>query len=364
MTITSVKRTHNFSAGPAALPLEVLEKAQRELVDFQSAGMSVMEMSHRSKEFSGVIESAEARARRLLNISDEYAVLFLQGGASLQFSMIPMNLCLPGKSVDVVNTGSWTKKAIKELNKIGESNIIASSEDKNFSYIPSLDQLNFNADASYSYITSNNTIAGTQWKEFPKTPTPLVADMSSDIVSRKINVNDFGIIFAGAQKNIGPSGVTLVIIRKDLLERADAALPTMLQYRTHVDNKSLYNTPPTFGIYMIDLVFEWLEAKGGLDAIEAINIQKAKRLYDAFDGEFYICPVAEGSRSDMNVVFRIQNNEELEAQFVKEATAAGLSGLKGHRSVGGLRASIYNACPEESVDALISFMKDFESRNR
>jgi phosphoserine aminotransferase len=364
MTITTTKRTHNFSAGPAALPLEVLEKAQRELVDFKSAGMSVMEMSHRSKEFSGVIESAEARARRLLNISDDYAVLFLQGGASLQFSMIPMNLCQAGKPVDVVNTGSWTKKAIKELNKIGEANIIASSEDKNFSYIPSLSDLNFNADASYSYITSNNTIAGTQWKEFPKTPTPLVADMSSDIVSRRINVNDFGIIFAGAQKNIGPSGVTLVIIRKDLLERADESLPTMLQYRTHVDNNSLYNTPPTFGIYMIDLVFEWLEAKGGLEAIEAINVRKAKRLYDAFDGDFYICPVAEGSRSDMNVVFRIQNNEELEAQFVKEATAAGLSGLKGHRSVGGLRASIYNACPEESVDALIAFMKDFESRNR
>lgn len=364
MTITSVKRIHNFSAGPAALPLEVLEKAQRELVDFKSAGMSVMEMSHRSKEFSGVIESAEARARRLLNISDDYDVLFLQGGASLQFSMVPMNLCLPGKAVDVVNTGSWTKKAIKELKKVGEANIIASSEDKNFSYIPSLDQLNFNTDASYAYITSNNTIAGTQWKTFPKTPTPLVADMSSDIVSRKINVNDFGVIFAGAQKNIGPSGVTLVIIRKDLLERANESLPTMLQYKVHAENNSLYNTPPTFGIYMIDLVFEWLEEKGGLDAIEAINVQKAKRLYDAFDGEFYTCPVADDSRSDMNVVFRIQNNEELEAQFVKEATAAGLSGLKGHRSVGGLRASIYNACPEESVDALISFMKDFESRNR
>jgi phosphoserine aminotransferase len=359
------ERIHNFSAGPAALPLEVLKKAQSELVDFMDAGMSLMEMSHRSKEFMQIIESAEASCRRLLNVPDTHAILFLQGGASLQFSMVPMNLAIAGKSIDVINTGSWSKKAIKEFKKESELNIVASSEDKNFSYIPNVDSESFNKQASFAYITSNNTIAGTQWQSFPNTNgVPLVADMSSDIFSKRINVSDFGLIFAGAQKNIGPSGVTLVIVDKTLIERTDEALPTMLQYRTHIEAESLYNTPPTFGIYMCGLVFKWLESLGGVAAIEEINNRKSAKLYRTIDeSDFYNSPVEIHSRSKMNVVFRIRNDEELESKFVKEATAAGLSGLKGHRSVGGLRASIYNACPESSVDALISFMNAFEKAN-
>ncbi len=360
------KRIHNFSAGPAALPLAVLEKAQSEIVNFMDAGMSLMEMSHRSKEFTQVIESAESACRRLLNVPDTHAILFLQGGASLQFSMVPMNIAKSGQSIDLINTGSWSKKAIKEFKKESELNVLASSEDKNFSYIPNVDSESFNKDASFAYITSNNTIAGTQWQSFPNTNgVPLVADMSSDIFSKRINVADFGLIFAGAQKNIGPSGVTLVIVDKKLVERADEALPTMLQYRTHIKAESLYNTPPTFGIYMCGLVFEWLEAQGGVAAIEEINNRKSAKLYAAIDAsDFYISPVETSSRSKMNVVFRVRHDEALEATFVKEATAAGLSGLKGHRSVGGLRASIYNACPEASVDALIDFMKAFEKANR
>jgi phosphoserine aminotransferase len=276
--------------------------------------------------------------------------------------MVPMNLYLEGRAVDVISTGSWTKKAIKEIKRVGDVSIIASSEESNFSYIPS--DFSFNANASYTYITSNNTIAGTQWSDIPTTPTPLVADMSSDIFSREIDINKFGLIFAGAQKNIGPSGVTLVIIRKDLLKRSSENLGTMLNYNTHVDNQSLYNTPPTFGIYMMNLVFEWLEEKGGLNAIERINKEKAKKVYDCIDGNFYISPVEKESRSLMNVVFRIKNNDELEKKFIQEAETAGLSGLKGHRSVGGCRASIYNACPEESITELVTFMKDFEARHR
>ena len=360
------KRLFNFSAGPANLPEEVLLEAQEQLFNYHGAGMSIMEMSHRSKEFDAVIVSAEERFRRLYKISDDYAVLFLQGGASLQFSMVPANLKIEGKSADIVNTGSWTKKAIKEIAKETDYNVIASSDDKNFSYIPTLDPATFNKDASFFYTCSNNTIFGTQMKEFPNTGNvPLVCDMSSDILSRPLDINKFGLIFAGAQKNIGPSGVTVVIIRKDLAERASDSLPSMLQYRTQISNNSLYNTPPTFGIYIIDLVLKWVENNGGLAGMETKNREKAQLLYDAIDSNpFYYCPTAKDSRSDMNVVFRVTGDrEDLEARFVKEATAAGLSGLKGHRSVGGLRASIYNAHPRAGVEALVNFMSDFAKQH-
>lgn len=359
----SKTRIHNFSAGPAALPLKVLEKAQAELLSFKTEGASVMEISHRSKGFEEVIFGAQSKLKSLLEIPDNYEVLFLQGGASMQFCMIPMNLMLDGKPVQAINTGAWTTKAIKEIKKFGECNTIASSEENNFRYIPKVDS--FNQDSSYVYITSNNTIAGTQWKQFPNTgDVPLVCDMSSDILSRKIDVSKFGLIFAGAQKNIGPSGVAIVIIRKDLLARSKDSLPTFLNYNTHVKNDSMFNTPPTFAIYMTNLVLEWLENKGGVSAIEDINNKKAKKLYDFIDSSnFYQCHVEKESRSAMNVVFRIGENEALEKQFVSEAKSEGLSGLKGHRLVGGLRASIYNNIPEASVDALIAFMEKFQKNN-
>jgi len=358
-------RIHNFSAGPAVLPVSVLEKAQSELLNFQGSGMSIMEMSHRSKTFESVLEAAKSGVRDVLSIPDNYDILFLQGGASLQFSMIPMNLASKDQSIDVVNTGSWTKKAIKEFKKEASCNVIASSEDKNFSYIPKADTLSFNSDAAFAYLTSNNTIAGTQWTSFPDTGNvPLVADMSSDIFSKPIDVSKFGAIFAGAQKNCGPSGVTIVIIRKDLIERAPDSLPSMLQYRNFSANNSLYNTPPSFGIYMISLVMEWIQEQGGIHAIEKHNEEKAALLYDLIEGsDFYVTPVASDSRSLMNIVFRVRNDETLEAAFIKEAAALGISGIKGHRSVGGLRASIYNAQPKESVQALANFMKDFQERN-
>lgn len=355
-------RTHNFNAGPAVLPLSVLEKAQQELLDFQGTGMSVMELSHRSKAFESVLARAENGIRELLNVPENYAILFLQGGASLQFSMIPMNLALPNQPIDVFNTGVWSQKAIAELKKGTPYNVVASSQDKNFSYIPDWKQATLNPDASYVHVTSNNTIFGTQWQEFPETgDVPLVVDMSSDILSRPLDVSKFGLIYAGAQKNIGPSGVTLVIIRKDLVERASTSLPTMLQYRTHVADNSLYNTPPTFGIYMIALVTEWIKGLGGLSVLEKQNREKAALLYDEIDRNpgFY-APTAVADRSVMNVVFRITGDrEDLENQFVKEAEAAHLVGLKGHRSAGGLRASIYNALPKASVEALVSFMQNF-----
>ncbi len=361
-----MERVFNFSAGPAVLPVPVLEKAQSELLNYDGCGMSVMEMSHRSKEFDGIIARAEAGIRKLLGISDDYAVLFLQGGASLQFSMVPMNLFVEGKPVDIVHSGVWTKKAIAEHKKLCPFRLAASTEAENFLRLPQMKEIELSGDASYVYMCSNNTIYGTQFKQFPQIgEIPLVADMSSDILSRPLDVSHFGLIFAGAQKNIGPSGLTMVIIRKDLAERAKESLPTMLQYRTHIKEKSLYNTPPTFGIYIAMLVFEWLLERGGLSAMKKVNDEKAQKLYDAIDeSDFFYTPIPAEDRSPMNVVFRVTGNkEDLEKAFVSEATKAGLSGLKGHRSVGGLRASIYNAFPPEGVEALVQFMKEFEKKN-
>lgn len=361
-----VHRVYNFSAGPSAIPLPVLEKARDELLDFKGAGMSVMEMSHRSAEFTSVIEGAQDAVRRVLEVPDNYSILFLQGGATLQFSMIPMNLYVDGKPMDYIHTGNWTKKAIGEAKKVGPVNLAGTSEGEKFSRIPPLDSLSLSPSPSYLYICSNNTVAGTQYKQFPETGViPLVADMSSDIMSRKLDVSKFALIFAGAQKNLGPSGVTLVIVRNDLAERASDKLPSLLQYRTQIAANSLSNTPPTFGIYMLGLVMEWIEEQGGLDAIEKRNEEKAKILYNAIDAtEFYSCPVNTGDRSLMNVVWRIKGgDEELEKKFVAESKEADLSGLKGHRSVGGLRASIYNAMSIEGVQTLVDFMKQFEEKN-
>ena len=358
-------RIFNFSAGPAVLPVPVLERARDEMLNYQGCGMSVMEMSHRSKEFDGIINNTEAGLRRVMGIPDAYAVLFLQGGASLQFAMVPQNLFLQGQPVDVLHTGSWTKKAIDELKKVAAYDVVASSEADKFTRIPSSGEMAFNANASYVYLCSNNTIAGTQWQSFPETDeVPLVADMSSDILSRPVDVSKFGLIFAGAQKNIGPAGVTVVIMRPELAERAPKILPTMMQYRTHIDKKSLYNTPPTFGIYMIGLVMDWIEDEGGLSGIAAKNEEKAGMIYNLMDEtDFYTCPVATADRSKMNVVCRIQgDNEALEKTFIVEAAAAGLSGVKGHRSVGGLRFSIYNAQTLEAISALTAFMRDFEQK--
>jgi len=361
-----MSRVHNFNAGPAVLPVPVLEQVQRELLDYKGTGMSVMEMSHRTKVFQAIIDDAELRLRQLLGISDDYAVLFLQGGASLQFSMVPMNLMTADQSADVILTGAWTQKAVKEIKRVGKVRIVASSEADNFTYIPKVSTDQFDPNAAFAAITTNNTIFGTQYRDIPNTGNvPLVADMSSDILCRPINVNQFGLIYAGAQKNVGPSGVTIVIIRKDLVERAPDSIATMLQYRTHVKEGSLYNTIPTFGVYIIGLVLKWIGDLGGLTAIAELNERKAAKLYKAIDDSgFYRSPVQKDSRSIMNVVYRIQDgNEALEKQFVSEAEAAGFIGIKGHRSVGGLRASIYNALPEKSVDALIEFMSDFQAKN-
>jgi phosphoserine aminotransferase len=328
--------------------------------------MSVMEMSHRSKDFEGIINKAEAGLRRMMNIPDDYEVLFLQGGATLQFAMVPMNLYLQGNPVDVIHTGAWTKKAMAELEKVAACRIAASTEAENFTRLPGTDEIRLDENASYVHICSNNTIYGTQWQKFPETgEIPLVADMSSDILSRQIDVSQFGLVFAGAQKNIGPAGVTVVIMQPDLAERAPRTHPTMLQYRTHIKSRSLYNTPSTFGIYMIGLVMDWIETEGGVPAIEQQNEAKAKLLYNAIDASgFYTCPVVEKDRSRMNVIVRIQGGDEaLEQKFVEESATAGLSGLKGHRSVGGIRVSIYNAQTLAAVNALVDFMKNFEARN-
>jgi phosphoserine aminotransferase len=359
------ERIFNFSAGPGVLPLPVLERARDELLNYEGCGMSVMEMSHRSPAFEGILAQAEDGLRQIMGIPADYAVLFLQGGASLQFSMVPMNLYLEGQPVDVLHTGAWTEKAIEEIKKVAACRLAASTAAENFRRLPRPDEIDFNPGASYVHMCSNNTIFGTQWRTFPNPgAVPLVADMSSDIFSRVIDVSQFGLIFAGAQKNIGPAGVTLVLIRKDLAERGQANLPTMLRYQTHLKNNSLYNTPPTFGIYMIGLVLDWIEAEGGLVAIEERNEAKAKLLYQAIDAtDFYSGTVEKQDRSWMNVNFRIQgDNVELEKKFAQEAEAAGLSGLKGHRSVGGLRASIYNAMPIAGVEALVAFMREFERK--
>jgi phosphoserine aminotransferase len=364
VSIPATKRIFNFNAGPGALPLPVLERIREELLDWRGSGMSVMEMSHRSPEFESINATAEQKLRSLLAIPDDYAVMFLQGGGSMQFTMAPMNLCLPGKAVDVLHTGAWTAKAIAELKKGFLHHIAASMESEKFTRLPRTGEIKFSPNASYVHICTNNTIEGTQWTAIPDTgDAPVVADMSSDIASRPIDVKKYGVIFAGAQKNLGPSGVTVVIIRKDLAERADKNLPTLLQYRTHIKEKSLYHTPPTFAVYVVGLVLEWIESLGGVPAIQKRNDAKAKLLYDTIEtsSDFYRCPVEIDSRSKMNVVFRVAGGDEaIEKQFANEAAAAGLAGTPGHRSVGGMRVSLYNAVTLEAVEALSSFMREFQ----
>ena len=357
-------RIHNFNAGPAALPLTVLEQIQAELLNFKGSGMSVTEISHRSKWFDQVICDATTRVKRLLKLDNNFHVLFVQGGASMQFAMIPMNLLPEGQSADYVDTGTWSTKAIKEARVQRKTvNVVASSEDKNFSYIPG--DISFDRNASYVHITSNNTIKGTQWAHFPDTAgVPLICDMSSDIFGRILDPSPFGLIYAGAQKNLGPAGVTLVIIRQDMLERVPQELPTMLKYTTFAEHNSMFNTPPCFAIYTIELVLKWLEETiGGLEEMDRLNRQKAEFLYQAIDrGQFFAGTADKHSRSLMNVTFRLPS-EELEKQFVQQALENGLGGLKGHRSVGGCRASIYNATPLEAVKALVDFMEEFARKH-
>jgi len=358
------ERIFNFSPGPAVLPVPVLEEAQRDLLSLPGVGMSVMEISHRSKTFDEIIAGAESGLRELLNIPSNYHILFLQGGASLQFSMVPMNFLPADGSADYILTGSWGKKALKEAKKVGAVNVAATMADGGFTRVPSREEISLSPHAAYVHITSNETIEGVEWKREPEVgDVPLVADASSDILSRAIDVSKYGIIYAGAQKNMGPSGLTVVILREDLLQRAPENLPTMLDYRTHVENKSLYNTPNTWGIYIFRLVCNWLKDKGGLAAMERENEEKAQLIYDAINvTDFYRGHADADCRSIMNVTFRLPD-QELEKKFVTEATAQGLDGLKGHRSVGGIRASIYNAFPRAGVEALVSFMKEFERRN-
>ena len=362
--MTTTHRIFNFSAGPAVLPVEVLEEAQRDLIALPGVGMSILEISHRSKPFDDVIEGCEADLRALAAIPANYHVLFLQGGASLQFSMVPMNLLPPGGSADYIVTGSWSEKAVKEAKRVGAVKIAATTAADNYARVPKQSELTLDPAAAYVHYTTNNTIFGTEWHNVPDVGrVPLVADTSSDMFSRPIDIGKFGLLYAGAQKNLGPSGLTLVIIRDDLVSRTPASLATMLQYGVHVENKSMYNTPPVFGVYIMRLVLKWLLKEGGLLEIDASNARKAQKLYAEIDRTGYYRGHAQpDSRSRMNVTFRLPS-EELEKKFVKESTAAGLDGLKGHRSVGGLRASIYNAFPEAGVDALVAFMKEFERMN-
>jgi phosphoserine aminotransferase len=356
-------RCYNFCAGPASLPESVLETARDEILDWHGRGLSLMEMSHRSPEVVGVAQRAEQTLRELLGVSDDYAVLFLQGGASTQFSAVPLNLLGGRGGADYVNTGQWSKKAIAEARRYCDVNVAASSEDTNFSTIPPRDSWRTDADAAYLHYTPNETIGGVEYFWTPQVQVPLVADMSSTILSRPINVDDFGVIYAGAQKNIGPAGLTLVIVRRDLLGGADAKCPAMLNWQTAADNDSMYNTPPTYALYLAGLVFDWLARGGGLEAMGDLNRRKAQKLYAAIDGsDFYANPVELVSRSLMNIPFTLAD-AALDKQFLQESEAAGLLNLKGHRSVGGMRASIYNAVSEAAVDALIAFMQDFEQRN-
>ena len=358
-------RIFNFSAGPAVLPEDVIRRAQEALWSLGDSGIGVMEHSHRGKEYSAVHERAEALCRELAGVPDDYDVLFMQGGASSQFFMVPMSFLSKEATADYVLTGSWSKKAISEAKRFGTAHVAGSSEDENFSYIPAADGLRWSERPTYAHFTSNNTIFGTQWRGEPAAPSgvPLVCDASSDIFSRPIDVSRYGIIYAGAQKNLGPSGVTLVIIRKDLVERASKELPTMLQYRTHAKERSLYNTPPTFGIFVMAEVFAWIKQGGGLAGMEKRNQAKAKLLYDHLDASSFFRGTARpDSRSLMNVCFRAPS-EELEEKFLAEAKKRKLSGLKGHRSVGGMRASIYNAFPQSGCEALVEFMREFEKQN-
>lgn len=362
-----MNRVYNFSAGPSMLPLPVLEKAQKEMLNYGGTGMSVMEMSHRSKAYDDIIKEAERLLRKLMSVPDNYKVLFLQGGGSTQFAMVPLNLFGKSKKADYVKTGQWAKKAAAEAARYGEVNIVASSEDKVFSYIPDLNRADFTPDADYFYICQNNTIYGTRYTKLPDTGNvPLVADLSSCIMSETVDVSKYGLILAGAQKNVGPAGVTIVIIREDLIGNAMDITPTMLNYKTHADNGSLYNTPPCYAIYIAKLVFEWLEEMGGVAEMQKINEEKAGMLYDCLDNsKMFKGTVVPKDRSLMNVPFvSLNGDKDLEAHFVKEAEAAGLVNLKGHRTVGGMRASIYNAMPVEGVKALIDFIEKFETDNK
>ncbi len=357
-------RIYNFSAGPAVMPMPVLEQVQRDLIELPGVGMSVMEISHRSGPFEAIIGAAEADIRTLAGVPDNYKILFLQGGATLQFSMVPMNLLTEGRTADYIMTGTWADKALKEAKRVGTTHETGSTADTNFNRIPRDDELAFTPGAAYVHMTSNNTIEGTEWHRVPQVPddVPLVSDASSDIFSGPIDISKYGLIYAGAQKNLGPSGVTLVIIREDLLARSSKSLHTMLNYTIHAENGSLYNTPPAFGVYTLGLVIKWLLANGGLAGIQAVNQRKAGKLYAELDRTGFWTPTADkASRSLMNVTFRLAT-EDLEKAFIKEATAANFDGLKGHRAVGGMRASIYNAFPEHGIDELVAFMREFEAK--
>jgi phosphoserine aminotransferase len=359
MTVTH--RVFNFAAGPAVLPVPVLEEIQRDLVALPGVGMSILEISHRSKTFESVLAQAEADIRTLAGIPSNYKVLFLQGGASMQFSMVPMNLLTAGMTADYIDSGSWADKAIKEAKKIGTVNVAATTKAENYSRLPRQEELKLTPGAAYVHMTSNNTIEGTEYKELPAVGNvPLVSDTSSDMFSHPIDVSRHALIYSGAQKNMGPAGVTVVIIRDDLLSRSQTSMPTMLNYAVHAENGSMYNTPPAFAVYAMGLVMKWLIGQGGLSAIAQVNERKAQKLYAEIDRTgFYRGTAAKDCRSLMNVTFRLAT-EDLENAFVKESTAAGLDGLKGHRSVGGMRASIYNAFPEAGIDALVQFMQEFE----
>ncbi|MBI2440650.1 MAG: 3-phosphoserine/phosphohydroxythreonine transaminase [Lentisphaerae bacterium] len=355
-------RVYNFNAGPAVLPLEVLQEAQSELLDFKGSGMSILESSHRGKEYDQVHTEAVANYRQLLGCSDDYAVLFVAGGASMQFAMAPLNLLGPGQVADYINSGAWASKALKEAAHIGKVHVAADCSQEIPTRVPALNELKLTPGAAYVHLTSNETISGAQWKTFPLTDAPLVADMSSDILSRPFDLNQFGLIYAGAQKNLGPSGIALVVIRKDLAERAPASLPAILRYQTFIEENSLYNTPPCFSIYLMMLVSRWI-LKKGLSTLHRQNREKAALIYALLDGGgFYKGTARPECRSDMNITFRLPS-EALEETFVKEASKAGLKGLKGHRSVSGIRASIYNAFPLEGVQTLAAFMKEFERKN-
>jgi len=362
--MTTVHRIFNFAAGPAVLPVPVLEEIQRDLLSLPDVGMSILEISHRSATFESILDRADADIRTLAGIPSNYRVLFLQGGASLQFSMVPMNLLTPGATADYIDSGSWAEKAYKEAKKVGSANVAASTKAESYSRVPSQKELKLTPGAAYVHMTSNNTIEGTEFRQLPDVgDAPLVSDTSSDMFSRPIDVGRHALIYSGAQKNMGPAGVTVVIVREDLLPRSQKSLPTMLNYAVHAENKSLYNTPPAFAVYALGLVMRWLLGQGGLPAIAKVNERKAAKLYAEIDRTGYYRGTAhKDSRSLMNVTFRL-GTEELEKKFVKEATAAGLDGLKGHRSVGGMRASIYNAFPEAGVEALVEFMREFERRN-
>ncbi|OEU81608.1 MAG: phosphoserine transaminase [Desulfobulbaceae bacterium C00003063] len=358
-----VDRVYNFSPGPATLPYEVLENAGRDVVNFQDTGIGLIEISHRSKEFMAVADETEANLRELLKIPDNYKVLFLQGGASSQFFMIPMNLLGSQKKATYLNTGTWAKKAIKEAKLFGNIDVPFSSEESSFNKVPRSGEYEIAQESEYLYFVSNNTIYGTQFAQFPETDKMLISDMSSDILSRPVDINKFGIIFAGAQKNLGPAGVTIVIIREDLLGETPENTPSMLSYKTHADKGSMFNTPPCFAIYAVGEVLKWLKKQGGVDAIEKRNIEKASLLYQAIDAtDYYRGHAEKDSRSLMNISFNLPT-PELEAKFIDEAAAIGLNGLKGHRSIGGCRASIYNAFPTEGVEKLVQFMQKFETEN-